>query len=429
MSAAPFAYWTPEQLAQHLACPLEAIKSNWPRIVEQLEHVGLVDHPTQVAMLSTIAIETAHRFAPIHEFRMADGSIPSYWYTYDGGPEFHGRGFIQNTHRYNYASLGPKIAELWGADPSQFDFVTRPDDLLEPDNSAAAAAIYFRDHGRSDGDGIPEAAARGDWREVRRLVQGGSAGLASLIQHATALGGPIEPIVDDAMAYSLNVPDSVILQQNNWSCAVRSTYAGLWAMSQVGQGAPVSYGDGGPRDVYQWMVPGLADSAVGLKDGSGAQLAAMLRDHGYDAGHVHPAGIEHVRERAGRQAVLLGGSGWYHWSYVRGKFADGGLQLENPSPGHMGIAEYLRDSYDRLGPWAMVWISPGAVVPPTPPPDDDPLTNAELHNLVANAYDDTGVVRPALTAAQQQTDITRMRTEVGNVITWLKANNPDPEGP
>jgi predicted chitinase len=68
-----------------------------------------------------------------------------------------------------------------GADDPTFDLIANPDNMLDPDMSAAFAACYFRDHG---GDGaclIPMAARRGDWAEVRRLVQGGDAGLPELI--------------------------------------------------------------------------------------------------------------------------------------------------------------------------------------------------------------------------------------------------------
>jgi hypothetical protein len=408
----PWQYWTPEAIATAIKCPVASIQANWPRLVEQLEHCGLTDKATWIAMLATVSLESARRFEPIHEFKNADGSIPDYWYTYDGGPEFHGRGFIQNTHRYNYAALGPRLAELWGAGPNDFDFVARPDDLLDPDVSAACAALYFRDHGREDGIGIPEAAAEGNWREVRRLVQGGSAGLDILIAYATALGGAMQPPVDESNAYGPNVPDSVVLQQNNWSCAVRSTYAALWSMAQVGQGEAVTYGDDGPRDVYNWMVPAYDAPGVGLLDHTGAGLAQMLRDHGYAAEHLYPATLAQAKDRAGRQPLMIGGDAWNHWSMVRGKTTDGGLILENPSPGHMGITDYLRDSWDRLGPMALVWVAPSSS--PAPP------SYEQLANLEGVAYHDNGVVIPALAAARISNDW----SQVEAVIEFLQANDP-----
>ena len=180
-SSDPFEFFTAEQIAELASSPVENVNEHWPRLVEQLEHCGINDRATQIAMIGTVAIETAHRFRPIHEFRNADGSIPAIWHTYDGGPEFHGRGFIQVTHRSNYARYGPKIAELWGTPMvPELDLVAVPDRALDPDISAAVAALYFRDHGGDHARLIPDAAARGDWREVRRLVQGADAGLPEL---------------------------------------------------------------------------------------------------------------------------------------------------------------------------------------------------------------------------------------------------------
>lgn len=170
----PWQFWTADQIAAACRIPSQFranIAVSWPKLVEQLALCGINDRPTQVAMAATVAIETARRFKAIHEFRNADGSIPDYWHGYDGGPEFHGRGFIQNTHRYNYRALGPKIAALWGAGPDDptFDLVANPDNLLDPDMSAAAAAIYFRERG------ISAMAQRRDWAAVRRAVQGQAA--------------------------------------------------------------------------------------------------------------------------------------------------------------------------------------------------------------------------------------------------------------
>jgi hypothetical protein len=218
------------------------------------------------------------------------------------------------------------------------------------------------------------------------------------------------------MVYSVNVPDEVILQHNNWSCSVRSPYGALWAMSQVAQGDPVTYGDEGPRDVYEWMVPGLVSDEDGLLDGTGAQLAAMLRSKGYDAQSIYPCTLEQVREWAGKEPVLIGGQVFNHWVYVRGKVSDGGLVLENPSPGHEGITDYLRDSWQRLGPWAAVFIGPSVVVePPATAPTYD-----ELANLEGNAYHEDGVVIPALLGAKDTGDW----GQIDAVVSFLRQNDP-----
>jgi predicted chitinase len=414
----PWEFWTPEQIAAASDCPLDAVNDNWPHVYAQLCLVGLTSKNTQAAVIGNMAVETAHQFEPIHEFRMGDGSIPPWWYNYDGGPLYHGRGDLQITHKYNYADLGPKIAALWGASPADptFDLVTNPDNLLDKDMSAAAMAIYIRDHGREDGDGIPEAADRGDFPAVRRLVQGGTDGLDTLVNIVTALGVASAPVVNQELLYGPDVPDYVTLQKNKWTCSIRSTYAALWAMNQVGTGGPVTYGDNGPNDVYNWLVPSVANEASGLLLGSGEGLAAALRDHGYDAKSEFPVTLDRVRELAGKVPVMVGGSAWNHWVDVRGKTSDGGLSLENPSPGYDGITDYIRDSWGRLGPMAMVWVE--GWTPPVVAPQTEGLDLATAINLVGNAYNEDGVIIPALLGARSTGDW----TQVDAVVSWLRNN-------
>jgi len=369
-----------------------------------------------------VPIETAHRYEPIHEFRNADGSIPQWWYTYDGGPEFHGRGYTQNTHKYNYAHLSRAIPELWKTDPSQpdFDFVKYPDNLLDPDKSAAALACFFRDRRGASGETIEGAADVGDWRLVRALVQGGDRGLQDFTAYAIALGGLIEPQVDDHVLYSVNVPDEVILQKNDWSCAARSAYGALWAMNQVGQGPFVSYGDGGPNDVYEWLVPDPVIPGTGLNLHTGSTLAEALKRHGYNAKSKYPVSLAEVRELAGRVAVMVGGDTWYHWVYIRGKTSDGGLVVENPSPGAGGITDYIRDSWGRLGPFAAVWIDPVESEVPTEGP-----SIGHLATLVGLAYNTDGVVLPVLDRiAKAAVTKGEMAQEAKALAEWLRANRP-----
>ena len=181
-SADPWYFFSSEQIASLTACPVAAVTENWPKVVAQLVLAGINDRPTQIAMLGTIAIETAHTFKPVRE---------AFWNTEEWRRinlsryyPYYGRGYIQLTWRDNYATYGPKIATLWGAGGWEDDFnlVQFPDNALNPDIAAAVSALYFRDHGGTNLKLIPNAAARQDWAEVRRLVQGGSAGLADFRQ-------------------------------------------------------------------------------------------------------------------------------------------------------------------------------------------------------------------------------------------------------
>jgi hypothetical protein len=377
--------------------------------VEQLNHCGINEHMIQVAMIGTLAIETASTFAPVREaFWLSEEWRQANLRYYP----YYGRGFIQLTWESNYQTYGPKIAELWQTSPDQpdFDLVGNPDQALDPDIAAAVAALYFRDHAEG---GIPVAARAGDWREVRRLVQGGADGLDRLTTIAAALTGQAPQVLTERY-YGADVPDAVIRQQNSWTCAVRSTYAALWAMAQQGHGPAVTYGDGAPRDVYEWMVPTYDAPNVGLLDHTGAGLAEMLRSHGYAATSYYPVSLATVRELAGGQPCLVGGDQWNHWAMIRGRTNDGGLVLENPSPGHAGINDYLRDSWDRLGPMALVTIDLVPVVDPTAP------TYGDLANLEGVAYHEAGVVIPALEGARASGDW----SQVDAVVKFLRENDP-----
>lgn len=410
----PWEHWTADRIAEATDCPVAAVTNHWPRIVEQLDHCGINDHMVQVAMAGTLAIETASTFAPVREAFWLDEAWRQNNLRYY---PYYGRGYIQLTWESNYQTYGPKIAELWGTSPDQpdFDLAGEPDRALDPDIAAAVAALYFRDHG---GGAIPVAARAGDWREVRRLVQGGADGLDRLMTIAADLTGQAPPVATER-SYGGDIPDGVVRQQNSWTCAVRSTYAALWAMAQQGHGPAVTYGDGGPRDVYDWMVPTYDAPNVGLLDHTGAGLAAMLRSHGYAATSYYPVTLATVRELAGAQPCLIGGDQWNHWAMVRGRTNDGGLILENPMPGHAGIIDYVRDSWDRLGPMALVTLDLVPVVEPAPPDAGQPSYD-QLANLEGVSYHEDGVVIPALEGARATGDW----SQVDAVVKFLRSNDP-----
>jgi len=182
----PWEWFSAEQIASITNCPVDAVRANWPRLVEQLGHCGNNSRPTQIALAATVAIESARTFEPVREAFWLDEAWRAANLTYY---PYYGRGYIQLTHQSNYAEYGPKIAKLWQTSPDQPDFnlAGEPDRALDPDISAAVSALYFRDHGGDGQNRIPQAAAIGNWAEVRRLVQGGSDGLPELTQMANAL--------------------------------------------------------------------------------------------------------------------------------------------------------------------------------------------------------------------------------------------------
>jgi hypothetical protein len=109
-----FQFFTAEEIADMASSPVESVRNNWPRLVAQLDLCGINDRPTQVAMIGTVAIESAHTFEPVREAFFLGEPEPaesnrkllSYYPHY-------GRGFIQCTLRSNCAEYGQKIQELW----------------------------------------------------------------------------------------------------------------------------------------------------------------------------------------------------------------------------------------------------------------------------------------------------------------------------
>lgn len=162
--------FTVDQIVSVLGSPRANVEANWPLVYAALAEVGAGDRLPCIAALATIGVECSV-FRPIEEYRNADGSIPSYWYSYDGGPEYHGRGFVQITHRSNYRHYG----DLLGV-----DLVGNPDLALDATISAKILAFYFDEHG------IPDLARGGRWVAVRRAVNGGTNGLAEFLRYVQA---------------------------------------------------------------------------------------------------------------------------------------------------------------------------------------------------------------------------------------------------
>lgn len=121
-----------------------------------------------IAVLATVAVETAHQFAPIAEMGSSEYlQSQTYW-------PFIGRGFVQTTWQNNYQEV---------ADALDIDCVAHPELLLEPVNAANALMIFYTDR-----PALIAAAHDANWRETRRLVNGGYNGWPA---YSTALGNLI----------------------------------------------------------------------------------------------------------------------------------------------------------------------------------------------------------------------------------------------
>lgn len=160
----------------------------WPVIVSALKAEGIGSDPVLVAAAGTLRAELGSNFAPLSEFYTGDP------YTYfenkygastrvgkvlgntkaGDGYRYRGRGFIQLTGRSNYTAYGKRLG---------LPLADNPDLALDAHNAARIFAAYFHDRG------VAAAAERGDWRAVRKLVNGGYNGWDAFIGVVNKLGG------------------------------------------------------------------------------------------------------------------------------------------------------------------------------------------------------------------------------------------------
>lgn len=178
----PWQWWDARTIAAVSSAPIESVVVHWPILVSSLDELGINDRAVQAATIGTVAIETASTFRPVREAYWLDDAFgyeqaEAWRRTYLRYWPFYGRGYVQLTWASNYLVYGLAIG---------VDLVTYPGRALEPAIAADNLARYFATHG--GGPLIPEAARRGDWTEVRRLVQGGSDGLDRLVAITRALG-------------------------------------------------------------------------------------------------------------------------------------------------------------------------------------------------------------------------------------------------
>lgn len=384
--ADPWDYWSAEAIAAASDCPLENVQAHWPRVWEQLGHCSIQTPNVAIGVIGTTAIEGASTFAPVREGCYLGEPEPaeSHRKTLDYWP-FYGRGHIQLTHESNYRLYGEKIADLWGADPLDFDFVANPDAALDPNNAAAVIALWFRDtralptESYPEGYTLVEACEDEDWAWVRILVYGGDdpVGAARIADIAAELGPPggetivPEPPTPEALpTYDAGFP--AFAQNDDWSCAPTSARWALWAYGRQ------------PSEPWiegTMLAEGVVTTQYGLMDASGAGLADFLNrqygEYGYVASNVGAVTFDEIASeaQAGAHPLMIGGRAWCHWSGCRG-FTGVELALANPAPGWQGVNQRMsRAQFNALGPFSLVRLThPAAesVAPPEPGPGPDP---------------------------------------------------------
>ena len=170
---------TPEKVKKMFpATPLSAIKANLPHVLAGLAGDGLTDKPMALMALATIRAET-EGFVPIDEGRSKFNTASTPFDKYEpgtgpgvrlgntkpgDGPKFKGRGYVQLTGRDNYTRIG---AEL------RVDLVGNPALANDPALAGRILARFIKNKEAK----VRAALAKGDLKEARKLVNGGSHGL------------------------------------------------------------------------------------------------------------------------------------------------------------------------------------------------------------------------------------------------------------
>jgi peptidoglycan hydrolase-like protein with peptidoglycan-binding domain len=163
--------------------PLTNIETNLPFVMQALTAAGLGDKDMVLMALATIRAETGN-FTPLSEFQSKFNTAPGGppFGLYDNrrdlgnqgppdGPNFKGRGYIQLTGRSNYQVHGAAIG-------LGNQLVTNPSLANQPDIAASLLASFLK----SKEARIRSALKQNDLATARKLVNGGSHGLAQFTQ-------------------------------------------------------------------------------------------------------------------------------------------------------------------------------------------------------------------------------------------------------
>ncbi len=163
--------------------PVKNIKANLPVVLSGLRGYSLTDKTMGLMALATIRAETAG-FVPISEMVSKWNSSPGGhpFDLYDNradlgntgapdGESFKGRGFIQLTGRSNYKKYGGLLG-------MGDELINNPGLANEPETAAKLLALFLKEKERK----IKEALIEKNYKSARRLVNGGSFGLADFTE-------------------------------------------------------------------------------------------------------------------------------------------------------------------------------------------------------------------------------------------------------
>jgi predicted chitinase len=150
------------EVLQRCGVPPKTARANLPLMISAMREFGITTPDRARMFLAQVLHESMRltRFEEIGSGAQYEGN-KSLGNTEPGdGVRFKGRGPIQITGRWNYTHFGKLVG---------LDLVRRPELAAAPRHGWRLAAAYFEDRGCND------AADRGDFREVTRLINAGMA--------------------------------------------------------------------------------------------------------------------------------------------------------------------------------------------------------------------------------------------------------------
>lgn len=171
----------PQSVATATGCPTANVSAALPALIAGLTEQGILDPYVLIGLLATIPVETAKTFKPVVEgFWLTPAAQEAYLdKTAYGkvdpttGKRYEGRGFIQRTWEASYIADGNAL---------NLDLYHHPELLLDPVNAARDACLFWKQKA-----GLVVACTSKNWREVRRLVNGGTNGLDVFLSDVAAL--------------------------------------------------------------------------------------------------------------------------------------------------------------------------------------------------------------------------------------------------
>lgn len=155
---------------------VKAIEDNWPSLAKALSDWGIYTPLVSIGLIGTIMKESGS-FYPVEEAYWLSESARWAYYAdntkhavYQGGPAWHGMGYIQATHKPTYQAFYNAMVNR-GLEGTVAGLMENPQLMLTPAVSAEFAAWYFVNHAYPPGGMVAAAEAR-RWNEVRKAVYG-----------------------------------------------------------------------------------------------------------------------------------------------------------------------------------------------------------------------------------------------------------------